>query len=150
MRIEEELNISQFANEYIKAGINVLYTAAWLTNILSVELRTFKLSFPQYNVLRILLFATENQANINYLSQRMVAPNSNITRIVDKLVAKKLAARVQNTTDKRKIHVVLTNEGKKLAYELNKFLEITIPQKITTLNYDDVVLINTLLDKARG
>jgi DNA-binding MarR family transcriptional regulator len=150
MRIEDELNIEQFANDFIKAGVNVLYTAAWLTNIISIELKPYNLSFQQYNVLRILLYSPVNQGTINYILKRTVSPNSNITRIVDKLVVKKLVIREDHQNDKRKVNVALTPEGKQLAYKLNKFLEDYIPRKVSTLSKEEVQILNNLLDKARG
>jgi len=52
--LEEEIQQSSFANEHIKANLNVLFTANWLYNKISSILKPYNLTHEQFNVLRIL------------------------------------------------------------------------------------------------
>ncbi|MEO6849710.1 MAG: MarR family transcriptional regulator, partial [Mucilaginibacter sp.] len=54
MRIEEEIQSTNFEDNYHKAVINVSYTYSWLNNLLRCEFEKNNLTQQQFNVLRIL------------------------------------------------------------------------------------------------
>ncbi|MFQ5447919.1 MAG: hypothetical protein ACE5FF_13405 [Saprospiraceae bacterium] len=93
MRIEDEIKQSHFPNEFVKAHINVLYTAVWAGLAVSQSLKSFNISHQQFNVLRILRGRYPEPASIRDLTERMIDKSSNASRLVDKLVAKGLAVK---------------------------------------------------------
>ncbi len=74
-------------------------------------LKPFKITTQQYNVLRILRGQHPNPASINLIIERMLDKMSNASRIVDKLVAKKLADRKVCPEDRRMVDVLITDKG---------------------------------------
>jgi MarR family transcriptional regulator, organic hydroperoxide resistance regulator len=67
----------------------------------------------QLNVLKLLL--TVGDLSLSELSRQMVATNSTVTGIVDRMVAANLVAREQSATDRRVWKIRLTPDGKAVA-----------------------------------
>ena len=74
-------------------------------------LRTADLTFPQYNVLRILRGAGPEGLSCREISERMVTRDSDITRLLDRLEARGLAERVRHARDRRVIVPRITKKG---------------------------------------
>ena len=60
---------------------------------LNLLTKSFGISLPQFNVLRILRGQKGKPANLSTLNERMIHKMSNTTRLVDKLIEKKLVDR---------------------------------------------------------
>lgn len=147
--LEEEIKQSKFANEHIKANINVLFTANWLYNKISANLKPFNLTHEQFNVLRILKGShPKNMCQKDILS-RMIAPNSNITLIVRKLVEKQLIVVQQSEMDKREYEINITDAGLALLEAVEKGLK-SKPNMLGSLSVSEAFHLNALLDKLRG
>ena len=93
VKLEEALKMAKFSSEKHKAGLNLLYTAWWLKTMVSKELKTVGLTHEQYNVLRILRGKHSEAMCVKDIGCRMIERNSNVPRIVDRLVAKKYVVR---------------------------------------------------------
>jgi DNA-binding MarR family transcriptional regulator len=123
-------------------------------NVLSEKfnevLKPYDLSGEQYNVLRILRGQKGNPANMCVIQERMIAKNSNTTRLIDKLLLKNLVTREVCPENRRKIEVLITEKGLELLEELDpKVLE---NEKLfaANLNQKELVELNTLLEKYRN
>jgi DNA-binding MarR family transcriptional regulator len=79
------------------------------------EFRPYDLSTPQYS---ILFHASVEGVPLSHICQEMVADNSNLTRLVDRLEARGLVRRAPDPRDRRVTLVQLTPEGKALIDEL--------------------------------
>jgi DNA-binding MarR family transcriptional regulator len=121
--LEQEIKQSKFANEHVKANINILFTANWLYNRLSAALKPFNITHEQFNVLRILKGSHPKQMCQKDILSRMIAPNSNLTLIVKKLVAKQLINVSQSAVDKREYQINITGPGLTLLSEIDKGFE---------------------------
>ena len=75
--------------------------------------RKYGISIVDGRCLRIL--HTHKSLTVNHLAQHMTLTSSRITRIVDRLVEKKLVIRRACTSDRRIFNLLLTAAGKKLA-----------------------------------
>lgn len=91
-----------------------------VTDKISKELREYDVSEPQYNVLRILFEAKDKPMAVQAVQGRMVQQGSNVTRIVDKLQTKGYVQRCECPTNRRKMDLTLTEEGKKFLKILDK------------------------------
>lgn len=148
MKLEEAIQSVNFRNETQKAGLNILYTAWWLKTTTSRELKNFDLTHEQYNVLRILKGKAPEEMCVKDIAGRMIEKSSNVPRIIDRLVAKKLVKRATDPEDKRHTVMSLTPAG------LN-ILELST-KKINQL-FDELILLddasagklNQLLEKVR-
>ncbi len=152
MKLEKAIQSVKFINETQKAGLNILYTAWWIKTIMSRELKSFGLTHEQYNVLRILKGKDPEEMCVKDIAGRMIEKSSNVPRIIDRLVIKKLVRRTTDQNDKRHTVMSLTDAGVNLlaqstqkvnqmfekmiimkendAAELNKFLELVREKEV--------------------
>ena len=77
------------------------------------------LTVPQYNVLRILRGSHPTRLTSSDVGERMVARDPDVTRLVDRLVARRLVARLRSRQDRRVVEVGVTEEGLALLRELD-------------------------------
>ena len=63
----------------------------FMSDEISCALHPYGLSIQQFNVLRILRGCQEKPASLQYITSRMIHKTSNTTRIVDRLLEKKLS-----------------------------------------------------------
>ena len=149
VRLEDEIKQKEFRTPYNKAIVNILYTGSWMNLIYSGYLKKFGLSLPQFNVLRILRGQYPTPATINLIIDRMLDKSSNASRIVDKLVLKKLVVRNTAEYDRRAVDVVITEKGLKLLAELDRASN-EWEKQFKTLTAKQADKLNELLDKLRG
>lgn len=81
--IADDVN-SRFENNKVKALINILFTAGWITNKQNAFFKPFGISPQQYNILRILKGAGE-PLKAQTVKDRMIERAPNATRLMDKL-----------------------------------------------------------------
>ena len=148
MKIEEELQTANFKDETHKAGLNILFTAAWLHNKTSCTLKKHGLYHEQYNVLRILRGQDPNRISQKEVLCRMINKNSNLTRIIAKLKTKKLVSVRVSATDKREYMIGITQAGLKLLNQIDKDLNAQ-PALRLNLSESEAFHLNALLDKLR-
>jgi DNA-binding MarR family transcriptional regulator len=147
-RLEDEIKQPKFQNEHIKSHLNVLFTANWLYNKISSQLKPFNLTHEQFNVLRILKGSHPNKMSQKDVLSRMIAPKSNITLIVKKLVVKELIVVQQSAMDKREYEINITEAGLCLLDQVGEAL-INNSGSIGKLNESEAFHLNALLDKLR-
>lgn len=147
--LEEAIQQKHFPNDWIKANLNVIYTAYWLNNKFSAYLKPYKLTHEQFNVLRILRGSHPKSLCQKDILSRMMAPNSNLTLIVKKLVGKELITVKQSDRDRREYIISISRAGLALLKELDKSLK-TIETTSRTLSESESFHLNALLDKLRS
>lgn len=146
--LEQELKQTKFPNEHIKSHLNVLFTANWLYNKISAQLKPFNLTHEQFNVLRILKGSHPKSMCQKDILSRMIAPNSNLTLIIKKLVGKKLVLVAQSDTDKREYQISITQSAITLLGEIDqKFKKSDL--SISKLSESEAFHLNALLEKLR-
>lgn len=77
------------------------------------------LSAAQYNVLRILRGAHPDALSCGEIGERMVTADPDVTRLVDRLVRRGLAARSRDQEDRRVVKVKITGPGLQLLAALD-------------------------------
>lgn len=142
--ISKDIN-SRFDNKKVKALINILYTANWITNIQNTFFKPFGISPQQYNILRILNGANE-PLKVQVIKDRMIDRSPNATRLMDKLCAKKLIDRIPCPGDRRVVHITITEQGKKL---LNDISDDFNDEILKNINESEATQLSDLLDKLR-
>ena len=86
----------------------------FMSDEISCALHPYGLSIQQFNVLRILRGCQEKPASLQYITSRMIHKTSNTTRIVDRLLEKKLVDRKPCAENRRMIEINITQAGLKL------------------------------------
>nr|WP_242692143.1 winged helix DNA-binding protein [Aridibaculum aurantiacum] len=146
--MEEAIKSTNFSSQKQKAGLNILYTAWWLKNLLSKELKAFALTHEQYNVLRILKGKHPEKMCIRDIGGRMIEPNSNVPRIIDRLEIKKLVKRSTSAVDKRETVITLTDAGINILALATQRIDAILENSVD-IPEADANQLNQLLDNFR-
>ena len=150
MRIEQIIKSNTTLDDAKKVVLNVLYTQNIITEKFNEVLKPHDLSSEQYNVLRILRGQKGNPANMCVIQERMIAKNSNTTRLIDKLLLKELVTRKVCPDNRRKIEVLITQKGLELLLELDPKVIEHEQLFATNLSQNELLQLNTLLEKYRN
>ncbi|MFQ3240324.1 MAG: MarR family 2-MHQ and catechol resistance regulon transcriptional repressor [Olleya marilimosa] len=137
---------SKFENNRIKAMLNILYTANYITSYQNDFFKTYGLSPQQYNILRILRGAKE-PIKVQTIKERMVERAPNLTRLTDKLCDKKLINRIAFPEDRRVVLIEITKSGLDLLDKIKP--NNPSHNLIDKLTEDEAGLLSDLLDKMR-
>ena len=142
--LSKDIN-SKFANNRVKALLNIIYTANWITGHQNEFFKSFGISPQQYNILRILKGAGET-LNVQVIKDRMIERSPNATRLMDKLCAKNLIERIPCPEDRRVVHIAITGTGLKLLEDISKKMNFDL---LKNLNEKEAGILSDLLDKIR-
>lgn len=149
MKIEDEIQQKKFKDDYQKLVVNLLYTSNWMNAHFEQLFKGSGITLQQYNVLRILRGQHPKPSSIKLIKERMLDRMSDASRIVDKLVAKKLVDRKQCDRDKRSVDVVISESGLNLLQTLD-VLDEKSKELLKFLSKEDITELNNLLDKLRN
>lgn len=149
MRIEEELKSKRITDEYQKLYLNVLFSANWLEDKTAHIFKSANITSHQYNVLRILRGSLGTPLPAFEIQSRMISKNSNVTRIIEKLVTKKLAYKKFNESNRRMIEVTITDEGLEILKQLDNVILDNYVELFNNISREDAILCSELLDKIR-
>ncbi|MDO5972099.1 MarR family transcriptional regulator [Flavivirga aquimarina] len=136
---------SKFPNNRVKALLNIIYTASWITSYQNDFFKSFGISPQQYNILRILKGAKE-PLKVQVIKDRMLERSPNATRLMDKLCAKDYIKRIPSEHDRRVVKIVITDEGKKLLASIPPNINKDL---LKNLNEEEAEQLSNLLDKMR-
>tara|TARA_B100000927_G_C16323224_1_gene412225 strand:- start:24 stop:443 length:420 start_codon:yes stop_codon:yes gene_type:complete len=95
----------------------------FMSDEISCALHPYRLSIQQFNVLRILRGCKEKPASLQYITSRMIHKTSNTTRIVDRLLKKKLVDRKPCDENRRMIEINITQAGLKLLTTIDPVID---------------------------
>ncbi len=149
MKIEEEIKQSKFRNVHHKVAVNLLYTAAWLDDQNKNFFKEYGITNQQFNILRILRGQLPNKISGAEIKNRMLDKNSDVSRLLDRLILKKLVSKSQCPNDKRAADVLITEAGLDLLKKIDSKMDET-DLAVFHLNKTEATLLSDLLDKCRG
>ena len=132
---------------------DLVVTALRVGNQFNEELnqfvKTYGISLPQFNVLRILRGQKGTPANLSTINQRMIHKMSNTTRLVDKLIEKTLVQRRICAQNRRKIEIFITEAGLLLLSDIDHQRNEKEKQLTNPLNEKEkeklIALLSTLI-----
>lgn len=148
MGIEQDIQQSNFRNEFQKMGINLLFTANWLNEQISKILSEEGVTQQQYNILRILRGSATPLSTLK-IRERMLDKMSDTSRIVDRLIAKELVVKSTCEKDKRLVDITLSPKGLILVDQLDQFND-RIDALLKGINESEAQMMNQILDKIRN
>ncbi len=140
---------SKFANDKHLASVNLLFSAYWLKDHLIAALKPHGITLEQHNVMRILKGSHPNEMRVKDIASRMVEKSSNVPRILDKLVIKKLAKRTISPADKRETLVALTESGITLIETARASVD-ELTEQVMTISDKEARALSNILDKMRA
>ncbi|MEQ9439428.1 MAG: MarR family transcriptional regulator [Cyclobacteriaceae bacterium] len=148
MQLEEEIKQAKFSNPFHKAALNISFTANWLAGILLPIFKKHGISAEQFNVLRILKGQHPNPSPLQLITERMLNKMSNATRLVEKLRLKGFVTREICPENRRRVNILITEEGIALLNCINPEVEQAM-QDLNNLTEEEVKNLNQILDKIR-
>lgn len=149
MKIEDVIKSTVSIDDSKKVILNIMFTQNVLGEKFGELLKPYDLSSEQYNVLRILRGQKGNPANMCVIQERMIAKNSNTTRLIDKLLLKDLVTREVCPDNRRKIEVQITTKGLQLLTELDPKVIDHERFFANNLTKTELSELNILLEKYR-
>ena len=150
MKIEDVIKSTVTIDDSKKVILNIIYTQSVIGEKFAEVLKPYELSSEQYNVLRILRGQKGNPANMCVIQERMIAKNSNTTRLIDKLLLKELVTREVCPDNRRKIEVQITPKGLELLLELDPKVIEHEELFANNLTKEELSQLNHLLEKFRN
>ena len=145
----EDLRQRAFESPQQQVFINVLYTSAFVKKASSGALKPYGLTWQQFNAMRILRGQGDRPASMRLLQDRMLDPQSNASRLVDKLSAKGLVVRETSTHDRRRVGIALTPEGAGVLAQASAAMTDYLRTVGGGLSDQEMVQLSDLLDRFR-
>ena len=149
MSIETDIKQKKFRSSYQRLGLNLVYTSNWIQYQQMEIFREFDVTSQQFNVLRILRGQHPNPIKVSDIAERMLDKNSNTSRLIDKLLVKKLVDRKSCPNDRRAVDVIITEPGLELLKQLDPLIEES-ENNLNGISSEEADLISSLLDKLRN
>jgi MarR family transcriptional regulator, organic hydroperoxide resistance regulator len=129
--------------------LDALRTADHLLRAETQLLKAVGLSFAQYNVLRILRGAEPNGLTCGAIAERMVNRDPDITRLLDRLEARRLVGRSRDQDDRRVIVTRITATGLKLLGQLDDPVDRVHREQLAHMSRKQLQTLAELLELAR-
>lgn len=150
-KLQAELKQTKpFVTREEEVYLNILRTAELLSWRLVETLKRVDLTPTQYNVLRILRGAGGEGSSCSEISERMVTKDSDITRLLDRLEARKLISREREAKDRRRITARITPNGLRLLSELDAPVQTCHCEQLGHLGEKQLASLSKLLDMVRN
>jgi DNA-binding MarR family transcriptional regulator len=149
MKIEDEIKQPKFRDAYQKVAVNLLFTSNWLVSRQHEFFKPFGITTQQFNILRILRGQHPNQISGVEIKSRMLDRNSDISRLLDRLLKKDLINKAQSENDKRAANVSITEKGLALLSRIDEKFQ-QVERNHFNLTETEAAQLSQLLDKARG
>lgn len=148
--IQRELKQNRpFPSKSQEAAVALLRTADLIRRHISAVVEARDVTVQQYNVLRILRGAGEKGLPTLEIAERMIEQTPGITRLIDRLEAKKLVTRERCATDRRQVFCRIAPAGLELLASLDEPLTEAEHEALSALGKRELAQLLELLDRAR-
>ena len=136
-----------------KVLMAIIRVAEHFKRVHSSVFRNFGLSFPQYNVLRVLDASKNGQSKISDVSRIMLVPDANITGIAKRLERDAFIIKKSDPEDDRVTILEMTPKGKRTLKNIEKekdqwlelmLLNLSQKEKFELLDKVKIILKNGL------
>ncbi|MEN8250020.1 MAG: MarR family transcriptional regulator [Bacteroidota bacterium] len=149
MKLEQAIQQSDFTSNEHRSILNLIYTFNIFKENQKGFFKTFDITPQQFNVLRILRGRHPEPFTTSQIRERMLDKMSDASRIVDRLLKKKLVTRRTTKEDRRLVDVVISEQGLKLLDRIDNPLEDYMKNTFAGLSDNEINQLNKLLDKIR-
>lgn len=147
MNVEEIIRTEQSIPLVSRTIIHFLLVTNKINEEISMALKPYDVSLQQFNVLRILRGQKGKPANLSTLNERMVTKMSNTTRLVDKLLAKGYVDRKICPSNRRKVEITITKQGKEELKKMDRAMNRAESSLLKNFDQKELEQLNTLLNK---
>lgn len=132
-----------------EAVLSIVRTAGLLEREIAEALKPHGLTPTQYNVLRILRGADRDGLCRYEVSDRLITPGPDVTRLLDRLEEAGLIRRARDPEDRRQVKTSITRQGLGLLAELDEVLNALHRRQVGSLKDGQLRAVIDLLATAR-
>jgi len=151
MKIEDEIQQKKFNSEHHKLVLNLMYTHSWLESSTKEILSKYKITSPQFNILRILKGSAPKPLAPQDIKRVMIHKKTDLTRMLDRMLSKNLVERTICPSNRRKMDITITQDGINLLEEINPQLAEATEDKIAkNITKEEALQANIIIDRLRG
>lgn len=148
--IAEEIKQTRpFKTQRQEVSVALLRTADLMRRHIAVVVDAHGITGQQYNVLRILRGAGDQGLPTLEIAERMIEQTPGITRLIDRLEAKKLVSRERCPADRRQVFCRITKTGLALVNALDEPIRVAEEKALANLDARDLKSLVNLLDRTR-
>jgi DNA-binding MarR family transcriptional regulator len=150
-RIQSEIKQKRpFRTRRQEAAIALLRTADVVRRRMAQIIEAHGVTLQQYNVLRIIAGAGKDGIPTLDIAERMIERTPGITRLLDRLEARKLVRRQRCPSDRRQVLCWLTDPGEELLRSMKGPIDTADHIAVGDMEGAELDRLITLLDAIRG
>ena len=135
-------------SRYQEAVVSMFRTVNYLRRLGDAVFESHGITRQQYNVLRILHGASPGAVPTLEIAERLIEQAPGITRLLDRLEAKKLVRRERPAGNRRQVLCYITNAGVGVVHELDaplKDLALKSLQKLGKSDLEELIRLLALI-----
>ena len=100
--------------------IDIIHTANWLDERITKILKGYGITHPQFNILKNIQAAHPEPLSVKEIKESIMFTNSDVTRLVDRLVNKEMLTRNTCPNNRRKMDVSITEKATAMLKKISK------------------------------
>jgi DNA-binding MarR family transcriptional regulator len=149
MGLEQDIKQKKFSSPYHKAMLNILYTSNWMEDQFKPIMKEFDVTTQQFNVLRILRGRHPEACTASDIKAVMIDKSPDLTRLLDRLIDKKLVTRNTCADNRRKLDILITEQGLDLLSTMDPVLKKQHEETSKRISQKEASELSRILDKLR-
>jgi MarR family transcriptional regulator, organic hydroperoxide resistance regulator len=149
-RVQQEIKQRKpFRSKEQEAVVALFRTTDLVRRLSARSVEAERITLQQYNVLRILRGAGPEGLPTLEIAERMIERAPGVTRLLDRIEAKKLVHRHRCPTDRRQVTCTITESGLELLARIDELVDGTDRALMGGLTEDELEQLIGLLDRVR-
>lgn len=149
MSLEKDLKQKKYFDPYEKSVVNIIYTAKLLESRIKKNLVPFEITVSQYNILRILNGSFPKPLSPGEIKEVMLDKGADLTRLLDRLVDKKMVERRVCPSNRRKVDLLISDLGKNTIKNIQPALQQLFKDISKNSSKKAQTQLNEVLDQIR-
>lgn len=141
---------TKLADEKKLFVLNLIFTSGWIDQIYEPIFKENGITKSQYNILRILNGSSPKPLSVGEIKERILFKQTDITRMIDRLVDKSFVDRKLCPENRRKMDVSISEGGIHLLANIAPLIEKVDYDLFKRISKEDAKIGNEILDKLRG
>jgi DNA-binding MarR family transcriptional regulator len=131
--------------------VHILHTANWLDSIISGLLKEFGITHVQFNILKVLEAEHPEPMSVGKVKEGLLFSNSDMTRLMDRLVKKDLILRNVCPNNRRQVDIEISDKGLNLLEKINPELQNVLSNYFAEkVSEEDAVFIANMMKLIRN
>ena len=139
------MNSQQPSDPYRNLVVAIRRVSNQLDTAISKFLKKFAITHAQFNILRILQAKYPESIFVGSIKEKLLFANSDMTRLLDRLVAKELVERFTCPENRRKVNVKLSPQGiillEQIMPELTQLIHSFFVEEVTEEEVQQVLQV---------